>query len=89
MYSIYDEYFHLVIAYCEEGRVKLCMYETDFVALHENNFPSYYFVKDELARGRVDICYNGSYESVCGDTWKEENASVTCEQLGFSEYGEG
>lgn len=48
-----------------------------------------YFVKDELARGRVDICYNGSYESVCGDTWKEEEASVTCEQLGFSEYGEG
>lgn len=49
----------------------------------------YYFVKDELARGRVDICYNGSYESVCGDTRKEEEASVTCEQLGFSEYGEG
>jgi len=64
------------------------MNEANYVALHENNFPSYFFVKDELTRGRVDICYNGSYESVCSDIWKEEEASVICQQLGFSQYGE-
>ena len=68
---------------------KLSMNEANYVALHENNFPSFFFVKDELARGRVDICYNGSYESVCSDTWKEEEASVICQQLGFSKYGKG
>ena len=77
------------LAHCDEGRVKLSMYEADYVPLHENSFPSYYFIKDELARGRVDICYNGSYESVCSDSWKEEEASVICQQLGFSKYGKG
>ena len=81
--------YNFLSAHCDEGRAKLSMNEANYVALHENNFPSYVFVKDELARGRVDICYNGSYESVCSDTWKEEEASVICQQLGFSKYGKG
>ena len=82
-------FYFLVIAHCDEGMAKLSMNEANYVALHENNISSYFFIKDELARGRVDICYNGSYESVCSDTWKEEEASVVCQQLGFSQYGEG
>ena len=59
------------------------------MALNENTLPSYLFIKDELARGRVEVCQNGSYMTLCSDSWKDKDASVVCQQLGFSQYGEG
>ena len=34
--------------------------------------------------GRVEICYNNSYGSVCDNQWDIINAGVVCKQLGFS-----
>ena len=34
--------------------------------------------------GRVEICYNNSYSSVCDHEWDIINAGVVCRQLGFS-----
>ena len=46
------------------------------------------YLKDELRGGSVEICYNGSYRSLCSASWDNNGASVVCQQLGFSSFGQ-
>jgi len=39
------------------------------------------------SEGRVEICRNNSYGTICDDQWDVLDAKVACTQLGFS--GEG
>ena len=40
-----------------------------------------------LSQGRVEICFNSSWGTICRDSWDNRDAAVVCEQLGFGRDG--
>ena len=47
----------------------------------------HYYYKDELSRGRPEVCSDGRFNPVCDVSWDLQDASVVCRTLGFSPYG--
>lgn len=44
---------------------------------------------DSMMEGRVEICFNNTYVSICGDRWDTLEARVVCRQLGYNSDSKG
>ncbi len=43
----------------------------------------------EILEGRVEICFDNEYSTVCDDQWDQLEAMVICRQLGHNSTGNG
>ncbi len=76
-------------ALCIEYTVRLLLggtLEADYIR-EDTVYDNYYYIKDRLTAGRVEVCIEGNYTAICMDTWSHLGASVICNQLGFSPNG--
>ena len=37
--------------------------------------------------GNVEVCYNRVFNTLCGNSWRNVEASLVCKELGYSEFG--
>lgn len=78
---------------CNDGDVRLNVGEDYEYFNGETSLDSAYYTNEirgsGLMRGRVEICNATTQEwgTVCDNSWSNSDASVVCQEVGFSQYG--
>ena len=66
----------------DDFKCMLCVY---FTACTDGDIRLMNGTEPSVREGRVEICYNNEYGSICDDFWDIVDAGVVCRQLGFNE----
>ena len=74
-------------AVCRSGNVRLAIGDISELYQGVLSLEDTYFLKDEVAKGRVEVCIDGTYGTICDHNWDHQDASIVCSQLGFSPNG--
>ncbi len=78
---------------CITGQTRLLLgdvdqYVTNTLPPSLKNIEEFFTYNDTLLAGRVEYCSSvGNYDTFCGDSWTNSEASVVCITLGLSPYG--
>lgn len=49
--------------------------------------PGYNTTNTSDKKGIVQICFNQTWKVICASSWTAHEASIVCQQIGFSAYG--
>ena len=79
---------YLIAALCEDNSVRIL--RTDSNQYYGGDYPieESYYIDDNLATGRIEVCHAGQWRAVCKDSWSGADTAVACNQLGFSRAGD-
>ena len=68
--------------------IRLCTYSVPIPVLCGDGEIRLVNAEDVRTDGRVEICINEAWGTVCRDGWDTVDAQVVCRQLGFSRFSE-